>query len=400
MKTQKFVAPTMKDALTQVKEELGEDALIVRSERVKVGGPLNFMKQEMIEITAARPEEVQANAEGGPDFAETLDRSLSRPATPDMPQRREVNLSPLEDEVKRLREDLGDIVKYFRYNNLPNLPSELARIWESLGQSGVNTQWATDLTQEALINLGPEELISAQAVEDYLVDRLARVVRPAPAMAFKRRTAYKIAVVGAPGAGKTTLLQKLASDPSAYARRKVGLITLDTHRMAAMEQLRAFARIAGTPLEVVFQAEQCGTALSRLSSCEVILMDTAGHPPYESERMDALRGFMDRLDPDEIHLVLNATVRDEDLIYTARRFRDAGMTHLSFTRVDESLRHGCLLNVVRAVERPVAWLSKGQGFIGHLERFTPDHLRRWTVLSEPIEVREPSLQPDRVRTTQ
>jgi flagellar biosynthesis protein FlhF len=384
MKTQKFVAPTMREALTRVKEELGEDAMIIKSEKVKVGGSLNFLKQEMIEVTAASPEEVKADLQDGPEFAETLKETLSQPQAASIPMRPPMDVTILKDEVQQLREQLLDIGKFIKYKNLPNMPKELTRLWESLGQSGVNGQWATDLTQEALVQLNAEELISAQSVENYLISRLSRVVKPAAMLPIKKTSMYKIALVGSPGAGKTTLLQKLASDPVAFGKRKVGLISLDTHRMAAIEQLRSFSRIAGAPLEVVFQPGQAAEALSRLSGCEVVLIDTAGCTAADRERFAELKAFMDVLDPHETHLVQNSSVRDEDLIFAGRRFRDMGISHLSFTRLDESLRHGYLLNVVRATERPVAWISKGQNFIGSLERFTPDHLRRWIVLSEPL----------------
>jgi flagellar biosynthesis protein FlhF len=382
MKSQKFTAPTMKEALAKVKAELGEDALIIRSEKVKADGLLGFGRQDLIEVTAARPEEVKADLQGGPEFAETLEKTLSKPPVQELPAREIMDSGPLSDEVKRLREDLADIGKYIKYNNLPNMPRELTRVWETMSEAGVNREWATDLAEDALIRLGADELISADAVENYLVSKLATVVKPAPMQPLRRTNPYKIMFVGAPGAGKTTLIQKLASDPLGYAKRKIGLISLDTHRMAAIEQIKTFARIAGVTLEVVFQPDQAATALSRLAGCEVILIDTPGCSVNDPERRESLRQFVGALDPDEIHLIQNSAVRDEDLIYACRSFRDIGITHLGFTRLDESLRHGYLLNVIKAAERPVGWISKGQGFMGCLERFTAEHLRRWAVLSE------------------
>ncbi len=386
MNAHKYTAPTMREALALVREALGEEALIIRSEKVKSGGAMNFLGRELIEVTAALPDEVKADLQVGPEFANTLEREFKQPAEHETADRPSMDITLLNDEIRRLREDLTDIGKHLRYNNLPSMPRELARVWESLGQAGVSSQWATDLAQEALVQLGADELVSAQAVENYLINRLTRVVRPAPQSLVRRRTGYKIALVGSPGAGKTTLVQKLASDPIAYAKRKVGLLSLDTHRMAAIEQIKTFARIAGAPLEVVFQPDQCAQALARLASCEIILIDTPGCSLGETERLEQLRAFFEQLDPDEIHLVQNAAVRDEDLIHQGRRFRDVGLSHLSFTRIDESLRHGYLLNVVKATEKPVAWISTGQGFIGKLERFTPAHLRRWIALSEPVHV--------------
>lgn len=382
MKTQKFVAPTLKDALARIKAELGEDALIIKSEKVKAGGHLGLRQQELIEVTAASAVESKASLQAGPEFAETLDNTIS--ATPSVRNTTdlELNLTELTTQVQRLRDGMFDLEKYIKINNIKQLPHELDRLWKSMQLAGLDGQWATDITHDALIYLAPEELISAAQIEDYLVNKLARDVHPAPPVQIKRASQYRIAVIGAPGAGKTTLVQKLVSDPVAYAARKIGLISLDTHRMGAIEQLKAFARIAGTSLEVVFKPEQISTALNRLASCELVLVDTFGCPVWDEERMRLLADFMTALNPDEIHLVQNAAVRDEELILAAHRFRDAGISHISFTRLDESLRHACLLNVIRAAERPVAWLSKGQGFMGQLERFTPDHLRRWIAVNE------------------
>ena len=382
MNVQKFTAPTMKQALAKVKEELGEDALIIKSEKVKADGVMGFGQRELIEISAALPEEMKAELQNGPEFAETLEQTLSKPALPERPERVPMDLTLLNDEVHKLRQDLMDIGKFIKYNNLPNMPRELVRVWESMGEAGVDREWATDLTQDALVRLGADELISAEAVENYLISKLSSVVRPALELQGRRTMPYKVMLVGAPGAGKTTLIQKLASDPVGYAKRKVGLVSLDTHRVAAIEQIRTFARIAGTPLEVVFQPEQCAAALTRLSSCDVILIDTPGCSAGDAERRELLRQFAEALDPDEIHLIQNSAVRDEDLIYACRMFRELRITHLGFTRLDESLRHGYLLNVVREAGKPVGWISSGQGFIGCLERFTPEHLRRWTTLSQ------------------
>jgi len=372
----------MKEALARIKEELGEDAMIIKSEKVRAGGTLGKFREELIEVTAAAASEVKAELQPGPEFADSLQQSLdkaeARPRAMHPPEQN----SQLEEEVRHLREEIADIGKQLKNTDLARLPRDLAKIREDMGEAGMSRDWAGELAQDALIHLGAEELVSPESIERHLVSRLAQVVKPAAPPTARRRSAYKVALVGAPGAGKTTLLQKLVSDPAAYAKRKIGLISLDTHRMAAIEQLRTFARIAGTPLEVVFKAAHVTTALSRLSGSEIILVDTPGCPAWDAERLDLLRSFMDALNPEEIHLVQNATVRDEDLIYAGRRFRDLNITHLSFTRLDESLRHGCLLNVVKATEKPVAWLSRGQSFVGCLERFTPDHLRRWIALSD------------------
>ncbi|MBU0509503.1 50S ribosome-binding GTPase [bacterium] len=382
MNTQKFVAPTMKEAIARIKEELGEDALIIRSERVKVGGSLNRFRSEMIEVTAASAEEMKGEAQAGPEFAQTLERSLSRSSMPEPSPIADPRLGQISDEVRQLREDLSDLGRLLKYSQIEKMPRELVRLWKKMGESGVNGEWATDLAQEALLRLRPDELVSAVAVESHLIQKISGVVRQSSQPPPKLNRSYKIVAVGSPGAGKTTLVQKLASDPAAYGKRKVGLISLDTHRMAAIEQLKAFARIAGVPLEIVFQPAQLSDAAKRLSGSEVILVDTPGCTAADHGKLDLLDGFLRQLDCDEVHLVLNSSMRDEEMNYAGHRFRDVGITHLSFTHIDETLRQGYLLNVARVAERPIAWISRGQGFVGCIERFTPEHLRRWMTLDQ------------------
>lgn len=390
MKTHKFVAPTMREAIARIKEELGEDALIIRSEKVKMGGPINRIRPEMIEVTAAAAEEVKGEAQVGPEFAETLNRTMSRATTQGGLPAPDSQLGQIGDEVRQIRDDLADLGRLLKSSQMDKMPQELAHWWRRMGESGVNREWAEDLAQEALLRLEPSELVSSQVVENYLISRIARAVKPAPTLTARLNRSYRIVAVGSPGAGKTTLLQKLASDPAAYGKRKIGLLSLDTHRMAAIEQLRAFARIAGLPLEVIFRADQIAAALQKLSGSEIILVDTPGCTLADAEKMQLLGEFLGELNADEIHLILNSSLRDEEMMYAVRRYRDVGITHLSFTHTDESLRHGYLLNAARSAERPIGWLSHGQGFIGCVERFTPEHLRRWIAAEQAADITPPS----------
>lgn len=382
MKTSKFSAPTMREVLAKVKADLGEDAVILKSEKVKPDKGMNFLKKEMIEVTAARPEDVKEELQSGPEFAETLDKTITSEVENRRAPRTNYEIALLKDEVNRLREDLGVIGKYFKYSNLPSMPLELTRLWENMTKSGVESEWATDLAQDALVNLDANELISADAIENYMLNQLSGLIPPPVNRPIRRRKPLKIALVGSPGAGKTTTLQKMAADPAAYGKRKVGIITFDTHRMAAIEQIRTFARVSGSPIEVVYQPEQVTEALNRLADCEIILIDTAGIALSETKKLEQTKAFLELLDPDEVHLVLNACVRDEDLIFSCKRMQELSVSHLTFTRLDEALKQGYLMNVMRAAAKPVAWLCDGQSFKGNIRRFNRKDLQNW-VLSHP-----------------
>lgn len=378
MQTQKFIAANMKDGLQQVREALGDDAIILRSERVKPAGVLSFAKQNMIEITAAPNGYAAEDLVNGPEFAKSLDQATAKTSNSIISQPVGGEIDRLRGEVTRLTSQMDEIGKYFKYNNLPVMPRNLTAVWEGMSNSGMNTEWATDLAQEALIALTQDELNSADQVEQFLLNQVAVCVRPAPLMKARRKSAVKIMLVGLPGSGKTTLLQKMASDPTAYAKRRIGLISFDTHRVAAIDQLRAYSRICGAQLEIVYRADQVAEAMHRLSSAEIILIDTAGISPHDITRIHELRQIIDAVDPDETHHVMNSMLRVEELTFACMALRELGITHLSFTRLDEAQRLGFLLNVARLAEKPLGWLTNGQAFVGNLERFTPAHLKSWT----------------------
>lgn len=377
MQPQKFIAASMKEALRQVRETMGDDAIILKSEKVKPAGVMGFVRQDMIEITAAPNGFDVAEVITGPEFAQSLDTADRRALQPIPMTAASDELERLRGEISRLNGELSEIGKYFKYNNLPSMPAELTNAWEALGRTGMDSHWATDIAQEALVQLGPQELISAERIEQFVLDRISDTVRSAPILKARRKSAYKICLVGLPGAGKTTLLQKLSSDPLAYGKRKVGLLTLDTYRVAAVEQLKAFARISGSPLEVIYRPDQIETALHRLAACEVILIDSAGVSPRDTERMSKLAALMDALDPDEIHHVINSMLRDDEMQSACAAYRDLGPTHLSFTRLDETHRMGYLLNIAKFARKPLGWLTKGQAFVNCLEKYNSNMLRDW-----------------------
>lgn len=375
MNTRTYSGRTFAEALAKVKAELGDNAVILKSEKKSTSSSFGLGGREFYEVTVTDSRELQVNVESGTEFASELNVKL-QDATPERrapSQAYEIAL--LRSEVAALRDQLADIVKYFKYSNLPSMPVQLSRLLSRMTEAGFERELATDLTTEALVQLGPIQLESPEQISRFVISKVAQMAPPAVNRPISRKDGpFKIALVGAPGAGKTSTLQKLATDAKGYGKLKLGLISLDTHRLAAVEQLRTFARVSGLPLEIVYQAKDVVAALHKLSACQVVLIDTAGCAPGEDQKLLDQLAMLQVLEPDETHLLLNSTTRVAEQSAVARRFRDYGITHLSFSRLDESEQPGALVTISRLTGKPVAWLASGQDFLNRLERYRPDWL--------------------------
>ncbi len=175
---------------------------------------------------------------------------------------------------------------------------------------------------------------------------------------------YRIALVGPTGAGKTTTAAKLAVRRGMFGTARVGLLTLDTYRVGGMEQLAAYAELAEVPFEVIYDAREVEAAMRRLSSCDVVVIDTPGRSPASSELTERWRNLLDALQPDEVHLVLPATLRADLAIDVGRAYaptrQHRGATHLLVSKIDEVPRESGVADLALSLGMPTRWITDGQ----------------------------------------
>ncbi len=189
-----------------------------------------------------------------------------------------------------------------------------------------------------------------------------------------------IALIGPTGVGKTTTIAKLAASYALKHNAKVGFITCDTYRIAAVDQLRTYASILNIPLKVALTPEEAKQAITELSDCGVILVDSAGRAPQDTPRLDELAEFLTELAPDETHLVLSVGQSEDVLGQAAAKFSLLKPTHLLLSKLDEAVRFGVIANVVQAVcnqsNLKVSYVTTGQEVPAQIELAHPDRLAR------------------------
>jgi flagellar biosynthesis protein FlhF len=169
-----------------------------------------------------------------------------------------------------------------------------------------------------------------------------------------------VALVGPTGVGKTTTLAKLAARFRLHERRSVGLITIDTYRIAAVEQLRTYAQIMDLPMEVVATPREMRSAVERLSENDLVLIDTAGRSPRDEARLQELRALLAEAQPDEVHLVLGCIAGAESLRTAARAFVSTGANSLILTKLDEAWQTGGFAEWLGACRLPLSYTTHGQ----------------------------------------
>ena len=259
-----------------------------------------------------------------------------------------------------------------------DLPDKLFDQYLALLEQEVAEELAEEIIQQVHEKLGPPQLADEQAVRQTLREAIAGLIEEDPAAGrvepspdARPRT---IALIGPTGVGKTTTIAKLAATFKLKQRLKVGLITLDTYRIAAVDQLRTYANIIGVPLHVVANGPELTEALGRCEACDVVLIDTAGRSQRDDPKLQQLDGLIRVADPHEVHLVLSSTCSQTVLLETVDRFSRIRTDRIIFTKLDEAVSFGVLLNVARKVNKKLSYVTTGQEVPHQIEPGRSDRL--------------------------
>ena len=273
-------------------------------------------------------------------------------------------LQSLRDEMREVRRTLRDVSQVVQFGpSAPAYSGPSETLYRQLLHSGVTRQLATSLLDEL-----PREGAMAE-LEPALRTALARRLPCAdPLKLDGSRGPRVIALVGPTGVGKTTTIAKLMLNREAFGGRRVGVITLDTKRIAAVDQVRRLASIARCRLEPVYRPDELPRAMERLAACELIFVDTPGCGLYQRVTLERLGAFLEILQPVESHLVMGAGTRLEDMVEVAQRFRGLGANRLLLTKLDETRRIGAAAELAARTRLPLSYLATGQSIPGDLKR--------------------------------
>ena len=240
------------------------------------------------------------------------------------------------------------------------LSPAMFEVFTEMLDSDVDPDAARVMLQEVAAHCSPEHLNDAWLIKGRLCQLIQQQVNVSGPIELTAGTRQVVALVGPTGVGKTTTLAKLAAGFHFDQGASVGLVTLDTFRLGAVEQLQKYADLLGVPCEVVSAPDQMLPALDRLNHCQLVLIDTAGRSPRDHSQLGALNDFLHVAAPAQIHLVLSAASSQSHAATALEEFATVQPTHLLLTKLDESPCLGSWYRLLASGAWPLSYITTGQ----------------------------------------
>lgn len=425
MNLRTYQAQSMHEVLALVKNDLGRDAIILHTRTFRKGGVLGFGAKSIIEVTAAigvnvlparkpaaepqplpaparRAAVVQADSTTLRKAAAAYASSASKQAGSDdsavgqkirlddsragagMSAADTESFKDLHKELHVLRGMVTEHMVDSRRAHGPDLPERLMQTYRRMLENQVAEEIAYQVLDTLRRQLTSEQLQDESVVRAELQQVVEAYLPATSGIEIKTKgTARVVAFIGPTGVGKTTTIAKLAANFKLRAHCRVGLITIDTYRIAAVDQLRTYAQILDVPLQVVLTPSDLKDAVRSMKDRDVILIDTAGRSQNDPVRIQELKSFLDAAAPDEVHLVLSSAANEKNILQAVEKFSEIRVDKVVFTKLDEAVGFGVILNVLKHIDKALSYITMGQDVPDDIATGNRSELASLIVGSEP-----------------
>lgn len=326
-----------------------------------------------ISPTPAAPPMHSTPKQEAPEAPDTLQGNVAHKPMLQFPEDTAPAPSPenqiLHNEIQEIREMMQVL---YAEQGAASMPREFAPHYSNLVDRGMSRRSAAALISDIarkgnLDNLKDEEVFAA-----HLHGALSAKVQATGGLGLQGGACRRVALCGSTGVGKTTNLAKLAARFAVLEHARVALVTADTYRIAASEQLRVYANIIGIPIVVVNTRDEMAHALGEFADFDLVLIDTAGNSQYNLEQINDLRNMLEVAEPDETLLVLSAGTSLNDMHHVVSNYSCLNPTSLMFTKLDETRQYGAMLSLSMETSMPMSYLSVGQNVPEDIRIVSPE----------------------------
>lgn len=386
----KFQAKTEEEAIVAAKKELGDGIVIMNVRKMKKKGIFAVFKPQLTEVTVAlesdqehyatakksatpvmKTSEVKAKEESQNEKSNTEAIEEKLDSLQSLLVQQMKKTEPVETEKEEVVKE--EPAKTEKEDNKPNEIDKFLRLlYRTMIENEVDEKYANQILEEV------EKLNKPNMPFDYvlagvyqkMILKFGQAVEIAPA----QKGVKVVVFLGPTGVGKTTTIAKLASLFTLDKKKKVALLTADTYRIAAAEQLRTYANILKVPFRIIYTEEELEMAVMDFADYDYIFIDTAGHSHQNAEQKKNVGGIVEiieKLAEKEIFLVLSATTKYRDLIEITNVYKEFSNYKLIFTKLDETSAHGNLLNIKLHTQAPLSYVTYGQNVPDDIEVFNP-----------------------------
>lgn len=349
----------------KIKQELGPEAIILQTRQFREGGIFGLFGKTKVEITAAIDYEVSGRKNQQISPA-PQNNSVSVEA---------VNFQKELQSVHLMLEKMSQQIQAIEPVK-STWPVPLQKWAKILGSYGINEKMVKKLLNQIQKSLNGKELGDDLLVRKRLEESVQQLCSRIGSIEPGINKPKIVALIGPTGVGKTTTIGKLAAGFSIVDKRKIALVTTDTYRVSAVEQLKTFGQIIGVPVEVAMSSSDLSEIISRHTDKELIFIDTAGRSPQHQLHMHELKAYMDAAKPDFTMLVLSMTTQFNDQKRVINEFKPLA-THLILTKMDETICSGGVLNLIDYTSLPAAYITNGQNVPNDIEVATAERLTQY-----------------------
>lgn len=393
----KFQGKTETEAVESAKKVLGNGIVIMNVRNVKKKGLFSFLRQQLVEVTVALEEE-PVRPTGIPEPNRNLtdaianirsvsEKSLQQEAA----EKKEQNNSDEKRTDSAAIEEKLDSLHFL-------LEQQMQKPEEKTEDKAEDTEEEPPSEMEQFMKLLYNTMLENEVNEKYanqIIDEIEKSNKPNMPFDYALSNIYQkmilkfgkpegvtpaaqgpkmIFFIGPTGVGKTTTIAKIASRFCVDGGKKVALLTADTYRIAAAEQLRTYANILEVPFRIIYSVEEISQAMRDFKDYDYILVDTAGHSHQNTEQKEVMKELIHSVDgiiEKEVFLVLSATTKYRDLLSIADTYSDMTDYKLIFTKLDETTTLGNLLNLKLYTGAPLSYVTCGQNVPDDIEDFNP-----------------------------